>query len=149
MKGMIRHQRGFTLIELMIVVAIIAILSAVAVPSYQNYTKRARFSEVIQATGPYKISVEECYQAAGSPATITACGAGTNGVPAAITAGGANSALGALTVASTGVITATDSTNFGLSGETYILTPTVTAQTGGGNVLIWTASGTCSAAGYC
>ena len=46
-----KKQQGFTLIELMIVVAIVAILAAVALPAYQTYTKRAKFSEVIAATG--------------------------------------------------------------------------------------------------
>lgn len=148
MKGQ-KLFRGFTLIELMIVIAIVAILAAIAVPAYQNYTRRARFSEVVQATGPFKIGVEQCYQAAGSPATVSGCGAGSGGVPAAITAGGANSALASVAVTTAGVITATASTNFGLNGETYTLTPTVTAQTGGGNILIWGTTGTCLAAGYC
>lgn len=148
MKGL-KLFRGFTLIELMIVIAIVAILAAIAVPAYQNYTRRAHYSEVVQATGPFKIGVEQCYQALGSPAAVSGCAAGTGGVPAAITAGGTNSALTSINVNTAGVITATASTNFGLNSETYTLTPAVTAQTGGGNVLIWTAGGSCLAAGYC
>lgn len=48
---------GFSLIELMIVLSIIGILAIIAIPSYQNYTQRARFSEVISATEPYKTAV--------------------------------------------------------------------------------------------
>ena len=51
------RENGFTLIELMIVIAIIGILAAVAVPQYGQYTKRAKFSEVISATAPIKLSL--------------------------------------------------------------------------------------------
>lgn len=148
MKSIRRSPCGFTLIELMVVIAIIAILAAIAVPAYQNYTRRAHFSEVIQATGPFKIGVEQCYQSAGSPTAVTGCSAGNGGVPGALT-GAAGSALASIAVAANGTITATASTNFGLAGETYILTPTPTDQGGGSRVLIWATTGTCLAAGYC
>ncbi|ELC7280389.1 pilin [Aeromonas veronii] len=60
-----KKQSGFTLIELMIVVAIVAILAAVALPAYQNYTNKARFSEAIAATGPFKTEAEICGQTTG------------------------------------------------------------------------------------
>lgn len=143
-------SEGFTLLELMVVMAILAILVAIAIPAYQNFTRRSHFSEVIQATAPFKLGVEQCYQTQGSQATVSNCAAGMNSVPAAITSGGANSAVNSITVSSNGMITATASTNFGLNNETYILTPTVTSQGGSGNnVLIWTTSGTCLTNGYC
>jgi type IV pilus assembly protein PilA len=67
-----RVQQGFTLIELMIVVAIIGILAAVALPAYQDYTKRAKMSEVILAASACRTTVTEVYQSAGSSAQIPA-----------------------------------------------------------------------------
>jgi len=62
-----RLQQGFTLIELMIVVAIIGILAAVALPAYQDYTIRAKMSEVILALSACRTSITEVYQSGGSP----------------------------------------------------------------------------------
>ncbi|HVJ10806.1 MAG TPA: prepilin-type N-terminal cleavage/methylation domain-containing protein, partial [Burkholderiales bacterium] len=59
-------QKGFTLIELMIVVAIIGILAAVALPAYQDYTIRAKMSEVILAMSACRTSITEVYQSGGS-----------------------------------------------------------------------------------
>ncbi|MGL5500067.1 MAG: pilin, partial [Plesiomonas shigelloides] len=74
-----KKQSGFTLIELMIVVAIVAILAAVALPAYQTYTLRAKYSEVIAAAGPAKTAVEVCVQTSSTNAEImnatTGCGA--------------------------------------------------------------------------
>ena len=68
-------QQGFTLIELMIVVAIIGILAAVALPAYQDYTKRAKLAEVILAASSCRTTITEVYQA-GSQSSVPAGGWG-------------------------------------------------------------------------
>jgi type IV pilus assembly protein PilA len=69
---MSKMQKGFTLIELMIVVAIIGILAAIALPAYQDYTKRAKLSEVVLAASACRTTITEVYQSANSGTTIAA-----------------------------------------------------------------------------
>ena len=88
-----RVQQGFTLIELMIVVAIIGILAAIAIPAYQDYTIRSKVTELVNAAGVCKTGVAEYYQSKGKmPATRDEAGcsdAGTvNAGPPNVTAGG-------------------------------------------------------------
>ena len=119
-----KNNKGFTLIELMIVVAIIGILAAVALPAYQDYTLKAKFTEVTVASGAAKTAVELCVQLTGAE---TDCDSGSNGVPTDVVA--ADGVLGITTL--NGKITvAPHSTNTALSGSKYELTPTVTTATG-------------------
>lgn len=133
-----KAQKGFTLIELMIVVAIIGILAAIAIPAYNDYTKKARFSEVMSISDAYKTAVALCFADLG---TLTGCDAGTNGIPAAAAA--TNNLAGGMTVTD-GVITMTGTAAAG--SWTSVLTPALNAA---GSAIIWTQSGTCQAAGAC
>ncbi len=141
-----KKQAGFTLIELMIVVAIIGILAAIALPAYQQYTGKARFSEVILATSGVKSSIEVCAQDNNGLATCDATDNG--GIATAATRGSGGANVASVAVADdTAVITATAAVGGGLNGETYVLTP---AYANG--MVTWTldaATSTCDDAGYC
>jgi type IV pilus assembly protein PilA len=89
-------QKGFTLIELMIVVAIIGILAAVALPAYQDYTVRAKMSEVILAMSACRTSITEVYQTGGTPPSANSWGCET-GVSSKYVAGLATDANGIVT----------------------------------------------------
>lgn len=131
------NQDGFTLIELMIVIAIVGILAAVALPSYTNYTKRAKFAEVINATQAVRGAIDSCYQTGGA---IASCDA-VDDINVSILAGDAveGQYVASLAVTeNTGKITATGTG--AVDGATYILTPTPT-----NNTLTWAVTGTCSA----
>ncbi|WP_374261639.1 prepilin-type N-terminal cleavage/methylation domain-containing protein [Zoogloea sp.] len=146
-----KKQGGFTLIELMIVVAIIGILAAIAVPQYQTYTKKAKFSEVVQSTQPFKLGVELCFQNNNNDLTVckpSAAATTASDLPANTTKAAGFVSSVAISDDGKAVITATAVSANGLSGETYILTPTAAAS-GGANALSWGISGTCKTAGIC
>ncbi len=73
-------QRGFTLIELMVVIGIIAILSAIGIPAYQNYLRKAALTDLLQTFVPYRTAIELCALDHGG---LTPCDGGSNGIPSA------------------------------------------------------------------
>lgn len=152
-----KAQAGFTLIELMIVVAIIGILAAVALPAYKTYTEKAKFSEVVLASAPAKTAVDLCIQ------TGTACDRLTD---TDVLDGWANSTLVDtveidLELADplntpndptddvpTGdvIITVTSQSVFnGLNAYDYIMT----ARNQGNGSALWEKTGSCIAVGLC
>jgi type IV pilus assembly protein PilA len=146
MKTIEKKQRGLTLLELMIVIAIIGILAAIAIPSYQNYSNRAKFSEVIQSTAPFKLAVTTCFHEHDS---LDACGeAGQNGLPNNFKVEDVTKGyVATVEVGKHGQIVAT-SQRIRINKVdhfTYILTPIY--QTNG--QLRWGISGTCAQHGLC
>jgi len=132
---------GFSLMELMIVLAIVGILVAIAIPSYQTYTRRAHYAEVIQAAAPYKIGVQECFQVTSN---LNDCHAGENGVPAAIAAGAGSGLIDAINLAANSAIVVTPRQKYGITAQdTYVLTPVIEH-----GALVWESSGGGVAAGY-
>lgn len=111
-------QKGFTLIELMIVIAIIGILAAIAIPQYQDYTKRAKVSEVIVASAPCKLAVSEYYSSKNAFPTDNA----TAGCDTVTT----NAYVESVAVGAAGLVTSTSK----VSGATGTVTFTPSANAG-------------------
>ena len=122
-------QQGFTLIELMIVVAIIGILAAVALPAYQDYTVRAKVTEVILAASGAKTGVAEA-AATNSALPTTAQFAAVNQ---------ASKFVSSVVWNGTNVVATASSVESNISGKTITLTPTFASATG---VVTWTCGTT-------
>jgi type IV pilus assembly protein PilA len=122
-------QKGFTLIELMIVVAIIGILAAVALPAYQDYTVRAKMSEVILAASQCRTSITEIVQS-GSGSLPAADGWGCE----SSTAGGSSKYVALVSTSATGVITVTSQAS---AAATTMAACTAAPVTAGGSIAVW------------
>ncbi len=114
-----RAQQGFTLIELMIVVAIIGILAAVALPQYRNYTVKAKTANVLQSIDGFKKAVTICVVENGK---ADDCDAGSNGIPAVNTFVATKEVAGIASVTD-GVIIANLQADVAGASKTVTLTP--------------------------
>jgi type IV pilus assembly protein PilA len=129
-----KTQKGFTLIELMIVVAIIGILAAIAIPAYQDYIARAQMSEAVVLASGFKTNVAETYAQDGDVANIDS---GVNGIPAATDVKGKYVESVSVT---NGVIVATmksTGTSKGVQGKTLTITPTFGDTSADSGSVVW------------
>lgn len=133
MKMVKKAQAGFTLIELMIVVAIIGILAAVAIPAYSDYTVKAKVANALQSAGSIKTAVALCAQEAGDPATCQSSNSAAN-LPTFT----ATKEVASATVNANGVIVLTLNDIGKLTvGKTITMTPSLAT---GGTAMTWANS---------
>lgn len=133
-------HRGFTLLELMIVLAIVGLLASIALPAFQGYMKRTAYSEIVNAMDPIKTAVSVCYQTTGVLSNCDSMQKIGMQTPTKTTG-----ALASITIAtSTAKVLATPNAYRGISqADTCTLEPAVD-----GGALSWTFSGPCVSNGF-
>ncbi len=133
-------QQGFTLIELMIVVAIIGILAAVAIPAYSDYVSKAKFQDINSAISPVETAISLCLQE--NNGVLASCDTAAK-VGVTLPTDAQMKYSGAVTITTaTAAVNATAAAEAG--SYTYINTPTLN-----GGIVEWDQSGTCEGVGYC
>ncbi len=132
---------GFTLLELLFAIGIVAFLAIIAIPSYYHYVRKSHYSEIVESADMYKNSVAYCLGA--KSGTYIECDGGGNGIPPNIPAGTGVGGVQSITVTDSVVTIVPRSQNGILPADTYIMTPTFR-----NGVITWKTTGGACAKNY-